>query len=57
MAFPRVAALAEVAWSPAERIDWDDFQRRLEDQLARYPTLGIVYAREVPRRAADRGVA
>ena len=28
MAFPRVAALAEVAWSPPSRIDWDDFQRR-----------------------------
>ena len=34
MAFPRIAALAEVAWSPADRINWDDFQRRLEPQLA-----------------------
>ena len=55
MAFPRIAALAEVAWSPANRINWDDFQRRLEKQLPRYTALGIVYAREVgvepgPRR-------
>lgn len=29
MIFPRLFALAEVAWSPAERLDWPDFQRRL----------------------------
>jgi len=55
MTFPRIAALAEVAWSPTNRINWDDFQRRLEKQLPRYTALGIVYAREVgfepgPRR-------
>ena len=55
MVFPRIAALAEVAWSPAARIDWADFQRRLEPQLKRYDKLGIRYAREVklnpqPRR-------
>ncbi|HEX6636112.1 MAG TPA: family 20 glycosylhydrolase, partial [Steroidobacteraceae bacterium] len=47
MAYPRIAALAEVAWSAPARIDWDDFQRRLEPQLARYDALGIRYAREV----------
>jgi hexosaminidase len=47
MAFPRAAALAEVAWSPAARINWPDFQRRIEVQLARYDKLGISYAREV----------
>jgi hexosaminidase len=55
MAFPRIAALAEVAWSPKERIVWTDFQRRLEWQLRRYDKAGIRYAREVqidplPRR-------
>jgi len=55
MAYPRAAALAEVAWSPAKRIHWDDFQKRLEKQLPRLTSLGIVYAREVgfepgPRR-------
>jgi hypothetical protein len=54
-AFPRIAALAEVAWSPKERIVWTDFQRRLEYQLKRYDKQGIRYAREVqinplPRR-------
>ncbi|HEY6640726.1 family 20 glycosylhydrolase [Povalibacter sp.] len=44
MTFPRAAALAEVAWSPAERRDWADFQARLPAQLRRYDALGIHYA-------------
>jgi len=44
MAFPRISALAELAWSAPERTDWSDFSRRLEPQLARYRTLGIDYA-------------
>jgi hexosaminidase len=51
MAFPRAAALAEVAWSAEERIDWNDFQIRLPTQLARYELLGIRYARS----ATDEG--
>jgi hexosaminidase len=47
MAFPRVAALAEVAWSVPERMDWAGFQKRLEPQLQRYFKLGITAAREV----------
>ena len=55
MAFPRTAALAEVAWSQPKRMNWENFRSRLEWQLARYTKLGIVYAREVetvpgPRR-------
>ncbi len=44
MAFPRVAALAEVAWTAHDRMDWTGFQARLAPQLARYRTLGIGYA-------------
>jgi len=43
-AFPRVSALAEVAWTGHDRMDWTDFQTRLQPQLARYRTLGIDYA-------------
>ena len=43
-AFPRVAALAEVAWTRPDRRDWTDFQMRLGPQLARYRSLGIDYA-------------
>jgi hexosaminidase len=35
MAFPRAAALAEIGWTPPERRDWADFQRRLSGDLAR----------------------
>ena len=45
MTFPRAAALAEVAWSPAERLDWQSFSARLPAQLERYDALGIRYAR------------
>lgn len=41
MAFPRVAALAEVAWSPADRLDWRDFLARLPPLLDRYRDFGI----------------
>jgi hexosaminidase len=44
--FPRIAALAEVAWSAPQRIDWADFQRRLDPQLKRYDRAGITWARE-----------
>jgi len=54
MSFPRIAALAEVAWSPPERIDWNDFQRRIEPQLRRYDALGITWAREVQVRPTAR---
>lgn len=40
MAFPRAAALAETAWSPAERKDWKDFADRLPAELGRYHALG-----------------
>ena len=46
MTFPRAAALAEIAWSPAERIDWKDFSSRLPAQLHRYEALGIRYSQQ-----------
>ncbi|HKZ10291.1 MAG TPA: family 20 glycosylhydrolase [Rhodanobacteraceae bacterium] len=42
--FPRIAALAEVAWSPASAHDWDGFLQRMPAELARYSALGIEYA-------------
>jgi len=54
MAFPRTAALAEVAWSPASSINFKDFQRRLEPHLKRYDALGIRYAREVQIKPLPR---
>ncbi|TYT26744.1 family 20 glycosylhydrolase [Luteimonas viscosa] len=54
--FPRVAALAESAWSPAGRKDYADFLTRLPAQLARYRAFGIAYAQtpfEVLATATD----
>ncbi|MFC4036367.1 beta-N-acetylhexosaminidase [Streptomyces polygonati] len=46
MAFPRLAAFAEVAWSalpePAAR-DWPDFERRMTAHYARLDALGVEY--------------
>ncbi len=44
MTWPRAAALAEVAWSPAARRDWPSFLRRLVPMVARYQALGLHYA-------------
>lgn len=46
MAFPRACALAEVAWSPKEGKDWNDFQRRLGVHLRRLDALKVNYHRE-----------
>jgi hexosaminidase len=51
MMFPRAAAIAEVGWSPAARIDWQSFSARLPDQLARYRALGVGFA-QAPERGA-----
>ena len=42
--FPRIAALAETAWSPAQKKDWNSFVARLPALLQRYQTMGIGYA-------------
>ncbi|MFT4198925.1 MAG: family 20 glycosylhydrolase [Pseudoxanthomonas sp.] len=42
--FPRLAAVAEVAWSAPAARGWDGFLARLPAQLQRYRALGIDYA-------------
>ncbi len=42
--FPRIDALAEVAWSPPTVRDWQDFLARLPAQLRRYRALQIPVA-------------
>jgi hexosaminidase len=43
MAFPRACALAEIAWSPQDRIDYKDFLRRLDEDEKRLTVLGVNY--------------
>jgi len=46
MTFPRLSALAEVAWSPPSSRNYDDFLRRLQVQARRFDQLGVKYRRE-----------
>ncbi len=50
MAFPRLAAIAEIGWTPQANRKWDDFARRLGAQGPRWQALGINFYRapEVP---------
>ncbi len=43
MALPRMLALAEVLWSPAEARDWEMFRRRLPARLLDLDRLGVNY--------------
>jgi hexosaminidase len=43
MAFPRLAALAEVGWSEASARAWPDFERRMAVQVRRYRQLGLPF--------------
>jgi len=43
MAFPRLSALAEVAWSDRDRRHYDEFVDRLIPMLARLDRLGVKY--------------
>ncbi|HEV7620785.1 MAG TPA: family 20 glycosylhydrolase, partial [Flavisolibacter sp.] len=43
MIFPRMSALAEVLWSPKEKKNWEDFEKRLPVQIKRYELWGANY--------------
>ncbi len=56
-AYPRGAALAEVAWTKPTLKNWDNFKKRLEKQYERYEDMGINYSRSaynvLPRVAVN----
>ncbi len=45
LAFPRIAAIAEIAWTPQDRRDWNEFKQRLGAQARRWSALGINFYR------------
>jgi hexosaminidase len=45
MAFPRLSAIAEIAWSPAKSRGWDDFRDRLAQHGPRWSAMGINFYR------------
>ena len=45
LAFPRLAAIAELAWSAQQQVNWEDFRRRMAAQGTRLAAIGINFAR------------
>jgi hexosaminidase len=45
LAFPRLAVIAELGWSPADTHDWDAFRQRLGAQGPRWTAMGIDFYR------------
>jgi hexosaminidase len=45
LAFPRMAAIAEIAWSPREGRSWNEFRTRVAAQSVRWTALGINFYR------------
>jgi len=43
--FPRLDALSEILWSPKEKRNYLDFQKRLKTQFKRYDLMGITYSK------------
>ena len=59
LSLPRMAALAEVTWTPQSQRGWDDFEQRMKQQYNRYSRMGYHFRAPVPRVAqpikTDRG--
>jgi hypothetical protein len=45
LAFPRVAEVAEIGWSPAASRRWEEFRGRLGAQAPRWSALGVNFYR------------
>ena len=45
MTIPRLSAIAEVAWSPTDRREWEDFRLRLAAQAPRWEAMAVGFHR------------
>jgi len=45
MALPRMIAIAEIDWSPANLRNWDNFRQRLDSQFKRLEYMGVNYSK------------
>lgn len=52
MTFPRIAALAEALWSPADVKNWDSFSARIQQFMNRYDQMGINYSKSAYKVSA-----
>ena len=50
MIFPRILAVAEIGWTPLDRKDYKDFERRIENALVRLDGHGINYHIPLPEQ-------
>ena len=50
MLFPRAFALAEIAWTPLERKNFDSFLRRMDEACKRLDAAGITYHIPIPEQ-------
>lgn len=55
--FPRLNALAEVAWTPQARRDWEDFSKRLGPELERLRHQGVAFRVPPPTAVWKQGFA
>lgn len=56
MSQPRVAALSEIAWTPLERKDYNDFLRRLNNLQVRYDMHDYLYFIPQPEQGNNRSI-
>ena len=49
MTYPRAAALAEIGWTPHDKVNWPDFEPRLVTERRRYARLGLQDDQPVPK--------
>lgn len=49
LTFPRMAALAEVIWTPLEKQNWDDFENRMQRHYNRFDQAGYGYRVPQPK--------
>ncbi|TCD12935.1 hypothetical protein EZ449_02500 [Pedobacter frigidisoli] len=49
LTLPRLSALAEVVWTPAEKQNWNDFQNRMRSQYNKYQQAGFGFRLPQPK--------
>ncbi|MES2454736.1 MAG: family 20 glycosylhydrolase [Bacteroidota bacterium] len=57
LAFPRMAALAEVCWTPVERQNWVSFENRMRGHYKRYDHAGYGYRVPLPKLLSNEAAS
>ncbi len=54
LAFPRMASLAEVCWTPLNKQSWTDFEQRISRHYQRYDHAGYGYRVPLPKLISNK---